>query len=126
MTPQRIQRRRTKGWRMPPNTTVYVGRGSMYGNPYPVCPRRSARQAARAYRMGVRGRWSALAKLEGHTPLTLLGVIAHFQRIRRHLHELRGKNVCCWCRLDQECHGDVLLELANAPEARPQTGGVRR
>jgi hypothetical protein len=21
----------------------------------------------------------------------------------------------CWCRLDQPCHADVLLELANAP-----------
>jgi hypothetical protein len=26
---------------------------------------------------------------------------------------LRGKNLCCWCRLDQPCHADVLLELAN-------------
>ncbi len=35
MTPQPIQRKRTKGWRMPPNT-VYVGRGSLLGNPYRV------------------------------------------------------------------------------------------
>ena len=27
--------------------------------------------------------------------------------------ELRGKNLACWCSLDQECHADVLLELAN-------------
>jgi len=27
--------------------------------------------------------------------------------------ELRGKNVACWCGLDQPCHGDVWLELAN-------------
>ena len=33
--PVRIQRKRTKGWRMPPNT-IYVGRPSQYGNPYPV------------------------------------------------------------------------------------------
>lgn len=31
--PQRVQRRRTKGWRMPDNT-IYVGRGSKWGNPY--------------------------------------------------------------------------------------------
>ena len=30
------------------------------------------------------------------------------------LSELRGKNLVCWCRLDQPCHADVLLELANA------------
>ena len=35
MTPQRVQRRRTKGWRMPENT-VYVGRGSKWGNPYVI------------------------------------------------------------------------------------------
>lgn len=26
---------------------------------------------------------------------------------------LRGKDLACWCRLDQPCHADVLLELAN-------------
>ena len=30
---------------------------------------------------------------------------------------LRGKNLACWCPLDQPCHADVLLELANRPEA---------
>ena len=29
-------------------------------------------------------------------------------------HELRGKDLACWCALDQPCHADVLLELANA------------
>lgn len=29
--------------------------------------------------------------------------------------ELRGKNLACWCALDQPCHADVLLELANGP-----------
>ena len=33
MSPVRIQRRRTKGWRMPEGA-VYVGRGSKWGNPY--------------------------------------------------------------------------------------------
>lgn len=33
--PKRIQRKRTKGWRMPEGA-VYVGRGSKWGNPYRV------------------------------------------------------------------------------------------
>ena len=33
--PKRIQRKRTKGWRMPEGA-VYVGRGTKWGNPYPV------------------------------------------------------------------------------------------
>jgi hypothetical protein len=27
--------------------------------------------------------------------------------------ELRGHDLACWCPLDQPCHADVLLELAN-------------
>jgi hypothetical protein len=30
--------------------------------------------------------------------------------------ELRGKDLACWCPLDQPCHADVLLELANQDE----------
>lgn len=26
---------------------------------------------------------------------------------------LRGKNLACWCPLDQPCHADILLEIAN-------------
>ena len=29
------------------------------------------------------------------------------------LEELRGKNLACWCPLDEPCHADVLLDLAN-------------
>lgn len=36
---------------------------------------------------------------------------------------LRGKDLCCWCRLDQPCHADVLLELANETRGSlPETG----
>ena len=33
MPPIRVQRKRTKGWRMPANT-VYVGRKTIWGNRY--------------------------------------------------------------------------------------------
>jgi hypothetical protein len=29
--------------------------------------------------------------------------------------ELRGLDLACWCRPDQACHADTLLELANRP-----------
>jgi hypothetical protein len=44
MSPQRIQRKRTKGWRMPEGA-VYVGRGSYWGNPFG--PLRTPRALAR-------------------------------------------------------------------------------
>jgi hypothetical protein len=34
--------------------------------------------------------------------------------------ELRGKNLACWCKPDQPCHADVLLELANDPALKAQ------
>jgi len=33
--PRRIQRQRTAGWRLPPEA-VYVGRPTVYGNPFPI------------------------------------------------------------------------------------------
>lgn len=26
---------------------------------------------------------------------------------------LRGKNLACWCPLDEPCHADILLRIAN-------------
>jgi hypothetical protein len=112
MKPRRVQRKRIKGWRMPANT-VCITRPGKWHNPYLVCAGRSRKEAVRAFRMGIRGRWRALQKLEGHSDISMLTVIAYFQAIRRSLHELRGKNVCCYCGLDEPCHGDPLLEVAN-------------
>lgn len=85
---ERIQRKRVKGWKMPPNT-VYVGRGSRWGNPYRVGTCLIGDHA------------SAVIAFKANLPL-------HFK-----CEELRGKNLACWCRLDQPCHADVLLKIAN-------------
>lgn len=99
--PVRIRLSRKKGWRIPPNT-VKVARPTKWGNAYVVGSDTTptADMAVRQYRdqvtkvLGAGG-----AKAEEFT-------IA--------LEELRGKNLACWCALDQPCHADVLLELANA------------
>ncbi len=102
--PKRIQRKRIKDWRMPPNT-VYVGRGSKWGNPFvPGEPPFSyggikivtIKGALRAYRSYVKDR-------------------LYFNR--KYINELRGKNLACWCRLDQPCHADYLLKIANQADA---------
>ena len=33
--------------------------------------------------------------------------------LREHLHELKGKNLACWCKPGEPCHADVLIALAN-------------
>ena len=95
--PKRIQRKRTKGWKMPEGA-VYVGRPTKWGNPYKVTPDCTAEEAVSLYRQTIeRG------------PRNLCEFPDCFD-IRA---ELRGKDLACWCPLDQACHADVLLEIAN-------------
>lgn len=102
--PKRIQRKRTKGWRMPENT-VYVGRGSKWGNPVKCIPGDEIQQLAakELYSIWLNGAWS-------YTPSKREEGLALAEDARK---ELRGKNLACWCPLDKPCHADVLLELAN-------------
>lgn len=103
--PIRIQRKRTKGWKMPPNT-IYVGRPTIYGNPYKV----GAKDAATCVRL-YREAWEAAirsARIPPRDPFMPFGKPIY-------LGPLRGKNLACFCPIDQPCHADVLLELANSP-----------
>src|SRR5262245_27560095 len=94
--PHRIERKPTKGWRMPPNT-VYVGRGSKWGNPFPL-----------DHQAHFGKDWA------GQAYLHWLNTSFHGMRLLRdHLGELRGKNLACWCKAGEVCHADVLLKLAN-------------
>lgn len=121
-TPIRIQRKRTKGWRMSKGA-VYVGRGTIWGNPFRIAVDRSAAEAVETYR-----RWLAFGKLtpdelrEAEIWWTNMLSRKRFDRNvfasdRESLHgsmsKLKGKNLSCWCPLDQPCHADVLLEVAN-------------
>lgn len=105
MSPQRIQRKRTKGWRMPENT-VYVGRPGKWGNPFTVGAQGFVFEDGGAiFYRGAGARAVDVVKL-------------YRQRIapklrNRAREELAGKNLACWCPLDQPCHADVLLEWAN-------------
>lgn len=94
--PKRIQRKRTKGWRMPEGA-IYVGRPSKWGNPVAEGDWVGGKRATIADAM----QWYR----EHLSPDSEMG--------RECLTELRGHDLACWCPLDQPCHADVLLELAN-------------
>lgn len=98
--PKRIQRKRVRGWRMPPNT-VYVGRPTKWGNPYSANP-------AKVDDLD----WLANSQAEAVELFRLLALAGGVPDISA----LRGKNLACFCPLDKPCHGDVLLRLANPPE----------
>lgn len=113
MKPKRIQRKRTKGWRMPEGA-VYVGRPTVWGNPYIItadCQHQSWFEADLKREMASRAQPS-----EDH-PWAM-----HFWRMARRLHELRGKDLACWCGPEEtRCHADVLLRLANAIDTAKQS-----
>lgn len=108
--PERVQLRRTKGWRMPPDT-VKVCRPGPFGNPFTFKAAEDAgftrKGAVSAFEDWLAGNpWACGAdRFEDRR-----------QAILARMPELRGKNLACWCRLDAPCHADVLLRLANAGE----------
>jgi hypothetical protein len=95
--PVRIQLSRRKGWRMPENT-VKVDRATKWGNPYT----------------------KEMARRGGNCECNIC-IAAMFQSMlsedgkRMIRAELKGKNLACWCGLNQDCHANVLLEIANHP-----------
>lgn len=102
---KRIQLSRTKGWRMPPNT-VKVDRSTRWGNPWAV---------------GNVGPWGRTAADASSAVGLFRDMLSDPQlregtRYPQDVSPLRGKNLACWCALDQPCHADVLLELANGGE----------
>lgn len=123
---ERIQLSRAKGWRMPPNT-VKVDRSTIYGNPFRVGedPSKTSQwwslsEEFRRRFHGDRSRWpwairDAAEAVEAFRELATgreRETLIHIAQ-----HDLRGKNLACWCKLGAPCHADVLLELANAPDA---------
>jgi hypothetical protein len=103
--PERIQLRRTTGWRKPEGAIV-VARPSKWGNPWPLD----------AVLFGAKGGWPLLMMtpqlaVELYRTALWQGSLAfEVDDVRA---ELRGNDLACWCPLDRACHADVLLELAN-------------
>lgn len=107
--PVRVQLRRAKGWRLPPNT-VSVARPTKWGNPWRVgdCGIPDAAEAVRRFRAAVIGFEAngSFCRPQAHPDSRIGKIIAKAST-------LRGKNLACWCPPGQPCHADVLLELAN-------------
>lgn len=118
MKPQRIQLKRTKGWRLQEASkalngleAVKVTRPGVFGNPFRIqdaidagfvgYSAKSVVADFRAWLLGSNELWS--------------GPESYRRRwaIQSGLRRLQGKNLACFCPLDQPCHADVLLELAN-------------
>jgi len=108
---KRIQRKRKRQWRMPENT-VYVGRPSIYGNPFTVKKKG--------------GKWHVVNRYFDRLTLNVFdnedeaweeAVLRYRAWFFMHpnwpelLQRLKGKNLACWCPMHRPCHADVLIEL---------------
>ncbi len=101
--PIRVQRKRIGGWKMPPNT-VYVGRPHALGNPFVVGKDGDAAECVNKYKAYM----FPYTRQDGS-----LGDYLQSEFALSKVFELKGKNLACWCPLDQPCHADVLLRAAN-------------
>ena len=103
--PIRVMLSRKKGWKMPSNT-VSVARPTKWGNPFVVGEHGTRKRCVELYRLLAAG----YVSLTYDDPESLRASRAAMEDAPR---ELRGKNLACWCPLDQPCHADTLLEIAN-------------
>lgn len=122
--PKRVQRKRTTGWRMPENT-VYVGRPTKWGNPISALdvagqyPSLSSAAVARMITIDfeVLARQGSLGfpnwRFAGGERGPVRWTYPPLSEIRT---ELAGKDLACWCPLDEACHADALLDLASGAE----------
>lgn len=123
--PKRIQMSRQKPWRAENPDAVIVARPSMWGNPFAIgawaaaCPLgpepmyvadRSERVRDREHAVALFREWVAARREFRHDAFGLSQIKAR----------LAGRDLACWCPLDQPCHADVLLEIANPPALCPE------
>jgi hypothetical protein len=97
--PQRVQLKRSAGWKMPPNT-VKVDRTTRWGNPFTIAECGSVAIAVAQHGRWMRGEIAAPGGVEPPSKETLRATLG-------------GKNLACWCALNGPCHADLLLTLAN-------------
>ncbi|MEU7831349.1 MULTISPECIES: DUF4326 domain-containing protein [unclassified Nonomuraea] len=131
--PQRIQRRRTKGWTMPEGA-VYVGRPTRFGNHIRITRRKfddernpmwhvtgSPRYLdGPAFNLLFTARVEATKQFEADL---LRWRDIEYPSIEEIRAVLAGRDLACWCPLPEWpesdwCHARVLLEIANGePDA---------
>lgn len=133
--PQRIQRKRTKGFKMPEGAK-YVGRGSAYGNPYVIqvapkgmvgaSPQTDHRYAVVDTRPNApRGNYQLFKTFHDAASYATAQYryVVLPDLLAADLHTLAGHDLACWCLPENPCHGSVLLEFANKGELKNGLNG---
>lgn len=122
--PVRIQRQRTAGWRAPLDDqgrkAVYVGRPTLYGNPFRIARVGKLWIVFVDAAPGVTGRTVATLTNEHDARRTAvenfsaeLRTPGGSEQAEFFARKLHGRNLMCWCKTTDPCHADVQLRLAN-------------
>ena len=94
VSPPRIRIQRRAGWSLP-DGYVWIVRPTRWSNPIRIDETTNRHDAVQGFRRLL---------LEGRLPITV-------EDIQREIGE-PGYGVACYCRDDQDCHGDVILQVA--------------
>lgn len=118
--PQRIQLSRRRGFNLQEASRALNGlpaakvdRATKWGNPFVVGRDGDRNSCVYLYGLLMAGYVCLTQKA---TPEEQEAAVKY---IREHRHEIRGKNLACWCR-GAPCHADILLPIVNAGGRRPK------
>lgn len=91
-----------------PENTVKVDRSTKYGNPFTPTMLHVPKRSKTWVELG------QLGAVQAFRTLMETNLRIEPSKTAELLEPLRGKNLACWCKAEEPCHADVLLELANA------------
>lgn len=128
-TPKRIQIRRDRPWQTYPKAVI-VDRRTKLGNPFRVgelvqiTAGEELAMIPMTAQMAVACFDDLMSQRLHRDPADMPEDAAYVQGWYDLLDEIRGRDVACWCKLSEPCHGDVWLRLANPgwKKPRPRVG----
>lgn len=117
-SPRRLHRTRRRNSVTPPGA-VYVGRPTLWGNPFGGRPRIGHARSVILYGAWLRGDLSPyILARAGFGDDEIEGLVRWRARLLPQLGKLAGRDLQCWCPLTSPwCHADVLLTAANKAPA---------
>lgn len=110
--PLRLTRSRKRGARTPPGA-VYVGRPTLWGNPFTVA-RFGHAKCVILHRQWLDGRLGDLTlESMGFYPAEIETLHRKRSTTLARLHQLAGRDLSCWCPQSSDwCHATTLIEMA--------------
>lgn len=92
-----------------PKNTISIARPGRYGNPYRIVE--TGTGLFNVYNGSMLIAWAISKDMALDLSLEKYEEGLNHEEIKK---ELKGKNVACFCKTTERCHGDILLKIANS------------